>query len=163
MTLKDVNVHAVIDSIKDYVAWHESHAENPLSKVRAQKGNEILAILQNVPGNQGFHDDMVEDIYTLFNECGREAFGCVRPTEGLSFKDAFYYVYHVSVNEISIETKIKKYVNEILPYYKTKPERAISYVAETINSFNKSGEYGAEYEAKKEACKDIILFLVKLI
>jgi hypothetical protein len=69
----------------------------------------------------------------------------------------------VSVNEMRIESKIKKHVGDILPYYKTKPERAISYVAETINSFNKAGEYGAEYEKKKEDCKDIILFLVKLI
>ena len=163
MTLKDVNTLELVSSLKDYIQWNELRADNPFFRVRAEKGRQILAIVENEPNNQGYHDDMVEAIYNIYKECMNEVNGCKRVKPGLSFSDAFYYIYHVLVNEKRIENKINNTVPSIISIYKTMPEKAMKIILDEIETIKEIREVGQEYQRKLNDCKDLLLFLMKLI
>lgn len=153
MTLKNVNKLAVISTLEDYIAWNTKRATDPFFKTRAEKGKQILAIVKNEPNNQGYHDDMVEAIYTIFKECERGVY-----SNNTSFTDAFSYIYHVLINEDKIERKINQNIPEIIGIYKTNPEEAMKKVLDVI-SVNKT----IENSTKINSCKEILYFLIKLI
>lgn len=163
MTFKDVKTLDLVSSLREYIQWNELRAENPFFRVRVEKGRQILAIVNNEPNNQGYHDDMVEAIYNIYMECRNEINGCKRITPGLSFQDAFYYIYHILVNEKRIENKINNTIPEIISIYKSMPEKSMKMVLDLIENLKSEENNGFENTKKISDCKDLLLFLLKLV
>ena len=159
--LKNVDRNAIVCSLENFIAFNLEKSDNPFFTVRAKKGTEILSIVKKEEGNQGFHDDMVEAIFTIYQECQRGVYGNVIDKNGLSFTDTFYYIYHILVNETRMEDKIKKYVPIIFDIYKKAPEKSMKVV---LNQILKLKEDNSEQNNKDiEECKKLLLFLFKLI
>ena len=163
MSIKDINKKEVIASLEDYISWHkERSSTSPFSETRYKKAEEILAIVKNEPNNQGYHSDMVQAIYTLYRECVEEISGCKRESAGMSFSDAFYYIYHILVEENRVENKIKEYSYVILDSYRESPEEAMKIVLDIIIATKKE-EMSFDTKRKLDALSDILRFLMRLI
>lgn len=155
--LKDIKTEAIVSSLEDYIAWNTERDSNPFFKVRATKGKEILAIVKNEPNNQGFHDDMIEAIYNIYQECRRNVYGSCN--SGLSFEDTFYYIYSVLVNQNKMEQIMYRYVSPIISIYKNEPEKAMKMVLTEIYN---SKKFSSNMEKIKEL-KIILNYLMKFI
>lgn len=165
MTFKNVNTEEIIKSVEDYISWHKKRAStSPFSETRYKKAEEVLAIVKKEPGNQGYHADMVEAIYILYRECVEEVSGCKREADGLSFSDAFYYIYHILVEENKVENKMRNFSPDILDSYRKTPEKSMQTVLDIIME-TKTDENLKDYQKKDKvnALTDILHFLMRLI
>lgn len=157
--LKDIKIEAIVSSLEDYIAWNTERDSNPFFKVRATKGKEILAIVKNEPNNQGYHDDMVETIYNIYQECRRDTTGSMHSNGNLSFEDTFYYIYSVLVNQNKMEQIMYRYVSPIISIYKNEPEKAMKMVLTEIYN---SKKFSSNMEKIKEL-KTVLNYLMKFI
>ena len=165
MSVKDINKKEVISSVEDYISWHKQRAStSPFSEVRYKKAEQILAIVKNEPDNEGYHDDMVQAIYNLYRECVEEVSGCKRSGTGMSFSDAFYYIYHVLIDVERMESKIKQYAPNILHSYSNYPEESMKNVLDVVIGVKANTEI-SDYQKREalNALSDILRYLMKFI
>lgn len=159
MQFKNVSNKDIVSSLEAYIAWNKERESNPFFKVRAIKGKEILAIINNEPNNQGYHDDMVEAIYNLYKECERGVISTVNNTSILPFEKTFYYIYSILVPQNKMEQIMNEYNPSIIEIYKTEPENAMKIILTEISILADN----SIHEIRINNLKKILEYLMRFI